>query len=144
MLSADILVGFPTESDTHFEATLAAVEDLEIPFPHVFPYSARPGTPAARIPKQVPMSVRKDRALKVRQAGGRVWQSVAQRLVGTTQMVLIERRPGEAESGIAVGRAANYFPVHLDSGDISENSWQQVEIIDVGQDCLIARKRPEG
>ena len=142
VLSADILVGFPTESDAHFEATLAAVDDLEIPFPHVFPYSARPGTPAARIPKQVPVPVRKDRALKVRQAGGRVWQSVAQQLVGTTQMVLIERCPGEAETGNAVGRAANYFPVHLDSGDISENSWQQVEIIDVGQGLSDCSKAP--
>ena len=54
ILSADIMVGFPTESEAHFAQTLAAVHELEVPFPHVFSYSQRPGTPAARIPRQVP------------------------------------------------------------------------------------------
>ncbi|MBX2867050.1 MAG: tRNA (N(6)-L-threonylcarbamoyladenosine(37)-C(2))-methylthiotransferase MtaB [Acidiferrobacterales bacterium] len=144
VLSADILVGFPTESEAHFEATLAAVEDLEIPFPHVFPYSARPGTPAARIPKQVPMAVRKERAKLVRQAGARVWRSTAEKLVGSSQTVLTERPQMAKPGGFAIGRAANYFQVRLDSEHVLENSWQEVEIIDVGRDCLIARTRTGG
>ncbi len=143
VLSADILVGFPTESDVHFQATLEAVVDLSIPFPHVFPYSARPGTPAARIPKQVPHEIRKSRAAAVREAGREVWASVARKLVGTTQKILIEQGSNDKSEEFARGRAANYFPVFLSEGNIAPNSWQEVEIIGVGKDCLIARKRPE-
>ena len=53
VLSADVLVGFPTESEVHFADTLDAIETLQIAYPHVFPYSNREGAPAARIPKQV-------------------------------------------------------------------------------------------
>lgn len=60
VLSADILVGFPTETDEHFADTLTAIDELEIAYPHVFPYSAREGTPAARIPNQVPVDIRKN------------------------------------------------------------------------------------
>ncbi|MGR3913143.1 MAG: tRNA (N(6)-L-threonylcarbamoyladenosine(37)-C(2))-methylthiotransferase MtaB, partial [Gammaproteobacteria bacterium] len=62
VLGADILAGFPTESDAHFQQTLDAVGELEIAYPHVFAYSPRAGTPAARIPTQVPPRERKRRA----------------------------------------------------------------------------------
>ena len=71
MLSADLMTGFPTETETQFNDTLNAVSDLEIAYPHVFAYSPRPGTPAARIPNQVPVAERKNRAAKIRGA----WQS---------------------------------------------------------------------
>ena len=58
VLSADILVGFPTESDQQFQDTLSAMRELEVPFPHVFSYSPRKGTPASRIPSQVPPAAR--------------------------------------------------------------------------------------
>jgi len=75
-LSADILVGFPTETEAQFRRTLEAVGDLEIAWPHVFAYSARAGTPAARIPRQVPPAERKRRAAAVRDAGREVWRRV--------------------------------------------------------------------
>jgi len=143
VLSADILVGFPTESDANFQATLEAITDLSIPFPHVFPYSARPGTPAAKIPKQVPPESRKSRAAEVREAGRAVWASVAKGLVGTKQKVLIEHNSDDNSGGFAKGRAANYFSVLLPHANVPPNSWQEVEIIGVREDCLIARKRPE-
>jgi len=143
VLSADILVGFPTESDLHFQSTLKAVTDLSIPFPHVFPYSERPGTPAARIPNQVLPKVRKSRAAAVREAGRAVWASVAENLVGTKQKVLIEQANDDKFAGFARGRAANYFSVLLPRANIAPNSWQEVEIIGVSEDCLIARKRSE-
>ncbi len=57
VMSADVMVGFPTETDQQFEDTWSLIDELEIAFPHVFSYSEREGTPAARIPhaKQVPV-----------------------------------------------------------------------------------------
>ncbi len=67
-LGADFIAGFPTESDAAFENTLAFVEEAGLAFLHVFPYSPRPGTPAARMP-QVAGAVIKARAARLRAAG---------------------------------------------------------------------------
>jgi threonylcarbamoyladenosine tRNA methylthiotransferase MtaB len=65
---ADLIAGFPTESDAAFDNTLALVEEAGLSFLHVFPYSARPGTPAAKMPP-VKGTVIKDRARRLRAAG---------------------------------------------------------------------------
>lgn len=144
VLSADILVGFPTETGAHFAQTLRVVDDLEIAYPHVFAYSPRPGTAAARIPAQVPPGERKRRSALVRERGRQVWKRVADRHVGAQLKVLIEGR-GRPADGRVTGRAANYFPVAFDlpqdgaargqSGD-----WAEVEVNAVEGDLLIARR----
>ena len=142
VLSADIMVGFPTEEDEHFEQTLDAIHGLKIPFPHVFSYSPRPGTPAARIPRQVPHTIRKTRAALIRQAGQEVWTEDAKDLVGRELRVLWENTGG-SEDGPVIGRAANYYKVHLKSAETSvpatAGTWQNVEITGVATDFLIAR-----
>ncbi len=67
-VGADLIAGFPTESEALFEETLAFIEEADLPYLHVFPYSARPGTPAARMP-QLPGPVRDARAARLRAAG---------------------------------------------------------------------------
>jgi threonylcarbamoyladenosine tRNA methylthiotransferase MtaB len=67
-IGADLIAGFPTETDDLFDETLAFVGETEIPFLHVFPYSERPGTPAARMPA-VPVALRRERAARLRAAG---------------------------------------------------------------------------
>ncbi|HZZ66836.1 MAG TPA: tRNA (N(6)-L-threonylcarbamoyladenosine(37)-C(2))-methylthiotransferase MtaB [Phenylobacterium sp.] len=67
-LGADLIAGFPTETDALFNETLRFVQEAALPYLHVFPYSERPGTPAARMPA-VPKPVRKDRAATLRAAG---------------------------------------------------------------------------
>ena len=109
-LSADVLVGFPTESDADFAQTLRAIDELEIAHPHVFAYSPRAGTPAARIPKQIEPKVRKQRAKLARAAGQKVWRRVAARQLGTRARVLIEKID---EHGVATARAADYFSVQF-------------------------------
>lgn len=140
ILSADIMVGFPTESEAHFAQTLAAVHELEVPFPHVFSYSRRPGTPAARIPRQVPALEKKLRAQQVRDAGMEVWREVAQRLVGTSQRVLLEDASSAENGEMMKARAANYFTVYLEGAQCDSNGWQNVEITGFGKDSLIARR----
>ncbi|MDA7971756.1 MAG: tRNA (N(6)-L-threonylcarbamoyladenosine(37)-C(2))-methylthiotransferase MtaB [Gammaproteobacteria bacterium] len=146
VLGADILVGFPTESDAHFRQTLDAVGELEIAYPHVFAYSPRAGTPAARIPAQVPAPERKRRAALVRARGRAVWRAVAARQLGARLRVLVESR-ARLPAGFAYARAANYFPVVFPSAQgpaARSGDWAEVVVraIDAGTagDALLARR----
>ena len=67
-IGADLIAGFPTETDAHQQETLDTIGEAAIPYVHVFPYSERPGTPAARMPT-VPVPVRRARAEALRQQG---------------------------------------------------------------------------
>ncbi len=104
---ADIIAGFPTETDAHFENSLKLVSDCDLTWLHVFPYSKREGTPAAKIPKQVNGNVIKERAARLRAAGD---QQVARHLaaqVGRTHRILMENpHMGRTEQFTEVSFAA--------------------------------------
>jgi len=87
---ADLIAGFPTESDEALENTLRLVEEAGLAFLHVFPYSARPGTPAARMPP-VKGPVIKDRARRLREAGQAGLERHLSRQVGRVLSGLVER-----------------------------------------------------
>ena len=101
-IGADLIAGFPTEDEAMFRNSLDLVAEMGISFLHVFPYSPRPGTPAARMPAVAPEIVR-ERAARLRAAGGDALAAELRARVGTTGDVLIEK-PG-------VGRADFYAPV---------------------------------
>jgi threonylcarbamoyladenosine tRNA methylthiotransferase MtaB len=101
---ADIIAGFPTETETMFSRSLDLVEECGLTFLHVFPYSPRPGTPAARMP-QVAGPVIKDRARRLRIAGEAALRQRLQAETGATRQVLIE----SAEQG----RTEHYLPVAI-------------------------------
>ena len=105
-LGADVIAGFPTESEAAFARTLAHVEALDLPHLHVFPFSARAGTPAARMP-QVPHGAVRERAARLRAAGAAARARLARRLAGTTAQVLVER---DGRSG----HCAHFLKVRLD------------------------------
>jgi len=95
-IGADIIAGFPTENEAMFANTLALIEDCDIVHGHIFPYSPRAGTPAARMP-QVDPKIVKERAGRLREATARRRKHWLNGLVGTVQQVLIERsRQGHA------------------------------------------------
>ncbi len=87
---ADIIAGFPTETDAMFENSLRLIEDCGLTWLHVFPYSPRKGTPAARMP-QVEKAVRKERAARLRTAGTSAVERHLAAQVDQTTNVLIER-----------------------------------------------------
>ncbi len=87
---ADIIAGFPTETEAHFENSLKLVEDCQLTWLHVFPYSKRDGTPAAKIPKQVNGNIIKSRAARLRAAGEARVQSHLAAQIGKTHQVLME------------------------------------------------------
>ena len=100
-LGADLIAGFPTESDAMFERSLDLVSDCGIAFLHVFPYSPRPGTPAARMPQLDPALVR-ERARRLRAAGDAALAAELQRRVGGASDVLIEG-PGRGRADCYAG-----------------------------------------
>ncbi|MCG7363573.1 tRNA (N(6)-L-threonylcarbamoyladenosine(37)-C(2))-methylthiotransferase MtaB [Roseomonas sp. ACRSG] len=89
-LGADLIAGFPTETEEQFEDMLALVEEAGLHFLHVFPYSERPGTPAARMP-QLPVALRRDRAARLRAAGDAATQRFFAARMGQEEAVLLER-----------------------------------------------------
>ena len=87
---ADIIAGFPTETDAHFENSLKLLEDCDLTWLHVFPYSARPGTPAAKIPSRVNGAVIKERAAALRARGAVQVQKHLKAQTNTVHQVLME------------------------------------------------------
>jgi threonylcarbamoyladenosine tRNA methylthiotransferase MtaB len=87
---ADLIAGFPTETEAHFADSLALVDDVGLAFLHVFPFSPRPETPAARMP-QLDKATIKARAAILRDKGQRALATYLDSQIGTTQTVLIER-----------------------------------------------------
>ncbi|MBV9840011.1 MAG: tRNA (N(6)-L-threonylcarbamoyladenosine(37)-C(2))-methylthiotransferase MtaB [Sphingomonadaceae bacterium] len=97
-IGADIIAGFPTESDAMATNTLALIDDCDIVFGHIFPYSPRAGTPAAKMPP-VPQPTIKARAKALREASAQRRADWLATLVGTTQSVLVERADGRGHAG---------------------------------------------
>ena len=104
-IGADLIAGFPTETDDMFENSRAIIDDCDIVFGHIFPYSPRPGTAAARMP-QVPPAIAKARAAELRAANAARKSAWLACQVGTEARVLVER------NGIS-GHAENFAQVAL-------------------------------
>jgi threonylcarbamoyladenosine tRNA methylthiotransferase MtaB len=102
---ADIIAGFPTETEAHFENSVKLVEDCDLTWLHVFPYSIREGTPAARIPNKVNGRVIKDRAARLREVGNRAVERHLRDQVGVTHQILMEAPD--------MGRTAQFTEVHF-------------------------------
>lgn len=90
VFGADLIAGFPTEDEAMFARTLELVEEAGLTFLHVFPYSPRPGTPAARMP-QLPVAERKERAARLREAGARRLEAFLEARVGAIVRGLVEQ-----------------------------------------------------
>jgi threonylcarbamoyladenosine tRNA methylthiotransferase MtaB len=118
VLSADVMVGFPTETEAHFEDTVAVVRAMRIAFPHVFAYSARRGTPAARIPRQVPVGERRARSRSLRAVGDEIRAALLRSRVGDSARILLESPLGGAGGGFR-GRAADYLPCRVAAADLA-------------------------
>ncbi|MDA0228919.1 MAG: tRNA (N(6)-L-threonylcarbamoyladenosine(37)-C(2))-methylthiotransferase MtaB [Proteobacteria bacterium] len=106
-LGADLIAGFPTENDEMFANSLSIVAEAGLTWLHVFPYSPRAGTPAARMP-QLPRGLIRERAARLRQAGDTAVIKFLDAQVDRVQDILVEK----ADSG----RSAHYAPVRLVGG----------------------------
>ena len=104
---ADIIAGFPTETEAMFENALSIIDECGLSHLHVFPYSPREGTPAARMP-QHDRGLIKERAARLREKGEEAWRAHLGSMVGRAETLLIEK-PG-------FGRTENFTPVRLPDG----------------------------
>ena len=120
VFGADIIAGFPTETEDMFANSLALVEECDLTHLHVFPYSPRPETPAARMP-QLPRDVIKRRAAELREAGNKSLNRFLQGEVGKTRAVLIEK-PG-------LGRSEQFALVEFTDTTIETGQILDLDII---------------
>jgi threonylcarbamoyladenosine tRNA methylthiotransferase MtaB len=127
-IGADLIAGFPTETDALFAETLDFVTDAELPFLHVFPYSERHGTPAARMPA-VPHRVRRERAAQLREAGRRAARRFLAAQVGRTVSLLAET----AERG----HSEHFAPARL-AAPTEPGRLLSVRVIGVVDEALLA------
>lgn len=114
-LSSDFIVGFPGETEADFQATMDLIEDLRFDHSFSFIYSARPGTPAAALPDDVPREVKEERLARLQARLNEMAAEFNRDMIGTRQRVLAERVSRKSGAELA-GRAANnrivVFPGH--------------------------------
>jgi len=130
-IGADLIAGFPTETEAMFANSLRLIDECDIVFGHIFPYSPRPGTPAARMP-QVDGREIKARAARLREAAEARKDSWLQSLTGSTQLVLVER-DGET------GHAENFARAKLNDA-VAPGSIVSTRILRVEAGVLIAER----
>jgi threonylcarbamoyladenosine tRNA methylthiotransferase MtaB len=117
-IGADLIAGFPTETEEMALNTLELLHDCEIAAAHIFPFSARPNTPAARMPQLAPELV-KARAARLREAASERRQSWLKGLVGSLQPVLIESETGH-------GHSDAFAPVQIEGARRGQTGMAQI------------------
>jgi threonylcarbamoyladenosine tRNA methylthiotransferase MtaB len=130
-IGADVMVGFPGETDADFQESRQFIAGLPFTYLHVFTYSERPGTPAAAAPEQVPMPVRKERNRLLRELAAAKNLAFRESMVGSTLSAVTLHEPGAALTGnylkveMARYREPNQI-VPLEIGSLSESGLREV------------------
>jgi threonylcarbamoyladenosine tRNA methylthiotransferase MtaB len=145
-IGADVMVGFPGESEAEFEDTRRMIEDLPFTYLHVFTYSARPGTPAAEMRQQVPIRVARERNHILRELGEQKKLAFMQSFAGQTlEAITLTKRCGAHTPGGVFGEADvtealtdNYLKLRL-KGQFEPNLWLRAQILTVENQTLIGK-----
>lgn len=105
-LSSDFIIGFPGESDDDFEATMNLIQEIGFDHSFSFIYSPRPGTPAANLPDDIPMAVKKQRLSLLQNRISQKAAEISQNMIGTTQTILVTG-PSKKDPKVLAGRTEN-------------------------------------
>jgi len=135
-IGADVMVGFPDETEAEFDETRRMIEELPFTYLHVFTYSARPGTPAAEQPGQVPVAVARERNRVLREVASRKKAAFMRSLVGTV-VEAITLQSGGAEFSEAL--TDNYLKMKI-SGHHDANRWFDVMVQGVDGEMLLGHR----
>jgi threonylcarbamoyladenosine tRNA methylthiotransferase MtaB len=130
-IGLDVITGFPGETDVHFDRTRQLLEQLPFSHLHVFPFSKRAATPAAKMPGQVSGTVKKERAAHLRRLGEMKNEQFRQRFIGTQQSIVLE---GGVTNGRRKGMTGNYLPVWIEDTALSRSELLTVSITKLYQD----------
>ena len=134
-LSSDFIVGFPGETDKDFAATMKLINDIKFDQSYSFIYSKRPGTPAANIEDEVPMSVKKERLQILQETINGFAAEISQQMVGTTQRVLVEGVSKKDPKQLAA-RTENNRVVNFDGNPRLIGSMIDLEITEAYRNSL--------
>ncbi len=143
-LTTDVIVGFPGETEEDFEATCRLVEEVGFWKLHVFPFSPRPGTPAAQMPDQVPPPVRQRRVRQLLKLQEQLRKRYFQSLIGRRLQVLCETQTeptAEHPQGLTRGTACRYVPVAV-PGELRPGELVEVEITAAEEEQLLGQVSP--
>ncbi|HXB22348.1 MAG TPA: tRNA (N(6)-L-threonylcarbamoyladenosine(37)-C(2))-methylthiotransferase MtaB [Candidatus Solibacter sp.] len=138
-IGADVMSGFPGETDELFAESYSFIEHLPFTYLHVFTYSSRPGTPSAEMAGQVPVAVARERNHRLRDLAARKNLEFRKRFLNRTLQVIT------LQSGDELGTEAlsdNYLKVRV-SGAHPANTWMNVEIVGLGPEDLLAEVQQE-
>jgi threonylcarbamoyladenosine tRNA methylthiotransferase MtaB len=136
-IGADVMVGFPGETDAEFEATRRMIEDLPFTYLHVFTYSARPGTPAATMPNQVPIHAARDRNHILRELAAQKKLAFMRSFVGKeVDAITLNVVGNDATGEFTEALTDNYLKLHL-RGRHAPNRWLRARIEDVKDGALV-------
>jgi len=141
-LGADVMVGFPGETDAEFEATRRLVADLPFTYLHVFTYSPRPGTPAAIMPNQVPIHIARARNKVLRELAGEKKSAFMRSFVGKRlQAITLNAVDHHANETLTEALTDNYQKLYV-KGELQPNQWVTVHIDSV-QDAVFIGSQME-
>ena len=132
-VTTDMIVAFPGETEEEFEESLAFIQKCRFGDMHIFPYSRRPGTPADKMPGQLPNTVKEDRSRRAIAVADKMREEFLQSMIGTEQEVLFE----EEQKGYFVGHCPNYMKVYLKGEDL-HNQVRRVIVEKTYADGLLA------
>ena len=131
-VTTDLIVGFPQETEEEFEQTLDFIRKCAFSSMHIFPYSRRPGTPAAAMEGQIPKAVQEERARRAAAVAGEMEQRYLKKLVGAILPVLFEEEKG----GLWQGHAPNYVAVRAEGHQL-HNCLRNVRITGIDGSALV-------
>ncbi len=131
-VTTDMIVGFPGETEEEFAQSLAFIRRCAFSAMHIFPYSRRPGTPAASMAGQLPNAVKEDRARRAGEVAARLEEDYLSRFLGQTVEVLFE----EEKDGLWRGHTTRYSEVLAPSAEALHNRLRQVRVTGVGAGYL--------
>ena len=138
-IGADVMVGFPGETEAEFDETRRMIEELPLTYLHVFTYSARPGTPAAEHAEQVPVGVARERNRVLRGLASAKKAAFMRSLIGTA-IEAITLQSGGAD--FTEGLTENYLKVKI-FGKHEANRWMDVDVVGAEGEMLVGRPRGE-
>ena len=135
-IGVDVLVGFPGEDEEAFANTYRLLESLPVSYLHVFPYSKRPGTPAAAMADQVPKPVKEERVARLRDLHHTKRSGFYRKHLGSTRQILVE---GRKQGCLLKGYTGNYIPVSCEGGSGLVNQLVTVRLEELTEDGVLGR-----
>lgn len=133
-IGVDVIVGFPGETDEEFMETINFIKDIDVSYLHVFTYSERVNTTAAKLGESVPMDIRRERSKMLHILSDKKKRAFYEQNINTTRSVLFEH---EEDNGVMYGFTENYIKVKVPYDEKLTNTFQTVKLIEIDRDGIM-------